>query len=101
MAIADLLPGGLEPIVAEAGAVAAAGTQLGAKTDELTLSPIHVERREDRLLLFTTLHSAEQVFRYRVRAVARGHFAMPPVLAEAMYDPAVHATGPSSFLVIE
>ncbi|MBO4312283.1 MAG: hypothetical protein J5828_04735 [Desulfovibrionaceae bacterium] len=53
------------------------------------------------MLLFTPLDSTERVFRYRVRAASRGSFVMPPVQAEAMYDPAAHAVGSSSTLVIE
>jgi uncharacterized protein YfaS (alpha-2-macroglobulin family) len=44
--------------------------------------------RDDRLLLYVNLQANKPaVFYYGLRAVTRGDFTLPPVSAEAMYDP--------------
>jgi uncharacterized protein YfaS (alpha-2-macroglobulin family) len=50
--------------------------------------------RDDRILLFTDLPADSwQTYYTLVRAVTPGTFRLPPVQAEAMYDPALRATG--------
>ena len=49
----------------------------------------HLEIRDDRLLLFTRANPRAQAFYYTLRAVTAGQFTLPPVRAEAMYDPEV------------
>jgi uncharacterized protein YfaS (alpha-2-macroglobulin family) len=55
------------------------------------LNPSHIERRDDRLLLFADMNSSRVCFihRYVVRAVTRGRFRLPAVRAECMYDPEI------------
>jgi uncharacterized protein YfaS (alpha-2-macroglobulin family) len=78
----DLLPAGLEP------EPAAAGWQPQVAAGECR--PDHVERRDDRVLLF---HSGdlprEFELRHRVRAVFPGDYHQPALVVEAMYDPTV------------
>ena len=50
-----------------------------------------VDRREDRMILFAPLESEPSVFTYRIRAVSRGTFTLPPVQAEDMYRRDVRA----------
>ena len=59
--------------------------------------------RDDRMLLFATLpRQQEQKFYYALRAVTVGEFVLPPVAAEAMYDPAKSSVANSGSLrVIE
>lgn len=73
VAIVDLLPGGLalEPESGE---------------DSSTLFPDFVERREDRLIIFADVAPREQTYNYRLRAVSKGEYQVPPPYAEAMYD---------------
>lgn len=52
----------------------------------------HLEIRDDRLLLFTSVDTQTAVFHYTLRAVTAGTFTLPPVRAEAMYDPEVMST---------
>jgi len=87
VAIVDLLPGGLalEPV---------------NENSISTLSPEHVERREDRIIIFADVRPYEQVFRYRLRAVSKGEFKVPPPYAEAMYDLSKKAKGRSSVIVV-
>jgi uncharacterized protein YfaS (alpha-2-macroglobulin family) len=52
----------------------------------------HLEIRDDRLLLFTGAGTKPAAFHYTLRAVTAGQFTLPPVRAEAMYDPEVMST---------
>ncbi len=54
-----------------------------------TLTPDHLEVRDDRLLLFTSVGTKVLSFYYTLRAVTAGEFVLPQVRAEAMYDPEV------------
>ncbi len=49
--------------------------------------------RDDRLLLFFDRLGEETVYGFKVRAVTRGTFVVPPISAVGMYDPAVRFTG--------
>jgi hypothetical protein len=90
--ITDLLPAGLEienPRLAGSESISTAAQD--------ALQPMHVDMRDDRLLVFTNLNSdREYHYRYVVRAVTRGRFRLPPVTAFCMYQPeisSVHGTG--------
>jgi len=61
---------------------------------DANLDPAHQDIRDDRVLLFTDLPENEWHTAYALlRAVAPGTFRLPPLQAEAMYDPAIRATG--------
>ncbi len=83
VAIVDLLPAGFDLVLdtsAEAGLVgrlAAAGS---------TLQPGYADAREDRVVLYATLGTGVSDFVYKIKAVSRGEFKVPPSFAEAMYD---------------
>ena len=50
--------------------------------------PDYVDIRDDRLIFFGKFpRRKEQKFYYALRAVTQGEFILPPVTAEAMYDP--------------
>jgi uncharacterized protein YfaS (alpha-2-macroglobulin family) len=51
----------------------------------------YLDVRDDRLLLFTTAESGQRIYYYGLRAVTAGRFVLPPVRAEAMYDPDVRS----------
>jgi hypothetical protein len=63
---------------------------------------VREEIRDDRLLLFVpSLEKGEVLqYTYRVRAVTAGTFTVPPIAAEAMYDPALQALGETGTLEI-
>ena len=81
--IADLLPAGFE--IENPRLESRAGISWikdGAR-------PNYMDIRDDRMLLFTNLSRQQQrKFHYALRAVTMGEFVLPPVSAEAMYDPA-------------
>ncbi len=78
--------------------------------DRKGVKPDYQDLRDDRVLLFLNLpekkvkngkdHYSEQTYYSLLRAVAPGDFALPPVQAEAMYDPACIASGPTGRLVV-
>lgn len=86
-AISDLLPGGLEIIIPRD----APETPKGVKM---------LDRQEDRLLIFADLGAEPLEISYRVRAIAPGIFAIPPITAEAMYDQAIYGSGAAGKLEI-
>jgi hypothetical protein len=90
--VSDLVPAGLEienPRLVEWG-----GPEWIARRDPrapVNLAIEHLDVRDDRLLLFTTAYPTERVFFYGLRAVTAGQFVLPPIRAEAMYDPQVRS----------
>jgi len=87
--IVNLLPSGLEVENPRLQST----EQLPWVTDA-NLQPRYMDLRDDRILLFTDLPADSwQTFYTLVRAVAPGRFRLPPVQAEAMYNPAIRGTG--------
>jgi len=86
VAIVDMLPSGFEIVYDRA-----ADTPLGTGS----LGVDYVEPREDRVLIFCTAESAVHDFVYAIRAVNKGKFAVPPVLAGSMYDARIWSQHPS------
>ena len=78
--IVDLLPGGFEMDLSSPVSASDASSE-----------GLIVDRREDRMILFAPLESEPSVFTYRIRAVSRGTFTLPPVQAEDMYRRDVRA----------
>jgi uncharacterized protein YfaS (alpha-2-macroglobulin family) len=61
---------------------------------DANLKPVYLDLRDDRILLFVNLPNGDwQTFYSLVRAVAPGTFRLPPVTAEAMYNPALRGIG--------
>ena len=64
--------------------------------------PDYIDIRDDRLIFFGTFpRQRERKFYYALRAVTQGEFTLPPIAAEAMYDPTKSAvTGSMSIKVV-
>lgn len=92
--VADLLPAGLE----------IENPRLESREDVAWIKsksfyPDYMDLRDDRLILFVDLpERSEQHFYYALRAVTVGEFTLPPIKAEAMYDP-VYSSVSSSGVV--
>ena len=96
--VTNMLPSGLEvenPRLQTTESVAS-----GAPSD---LSPSYLDLRDDRVLLFVNLYNAGQwqTGYALLRAVTPGTFRLPPLQAEAMYNPALSATGPRGQIVVK
>jgi uncharacterized protein YfaS (alpha-2-macroglobulin family) len=99
--IVDLLPGGFEMVLAERGDGGAGGDE-GDGEETAAQTPFRVERREDRMLLFTDLQPGRPfTHTYAIRAVNRGRFTTPPVHAEAMYDQTARADGAAGSMEVK
>ncbi|MBI4604412.1 MAG: alpha-2-macroglobulin family protein [Planctomycetes bacterium] len=95
VAVTDLLPAGLEVENPHLG-----GAEAPARSGDL-LVPDHVSLRDDRVLVFASLKdTSRRAFLYAARAVTRGEFRLPPVEAEAMYDPRVRSVSGAGRLVV-
>ncbi len=87
--IVNLLPSGLEVENPRLST-----TEQLPWVNDANLQPDYMDLRDDRILLFTDLPADSwQTFYTLVRAVAPGQFRLPPVQVEAMYNPALRATG--------
>lgn len=89
VAIVNLLPSGLEVENPRLSS-----TEQLPWVADANLQPEYMDLRDDRILLFADLPADSwQTFYTLVRAVAPGQFRLPPVQVEAMYNPALRATG--------
>lgn len=81
--ISDLLPAGLEienPRLQSREALPWVGSK--------SISPDYMDIRDDRINIYLDLRKLdEKEFYYMLRAVTVGNFVLPPIKAEAMYDP--------------
>jgi alpha-2-macroglobulin len=101
IAIVDLLPGGVEPVLElqapadssepgldpattrQGGASASLPVGVPGKSDWV---PSHVDVREDRLVIYGDAGKDAGTFVYRVRANNAGTYHVPPAFAEGMYN---------------
>lgn len=84
VALVDLLPGGFEVVTSS------------VKIDTVDYADV----REDRVIFFLTLNSQAQELVYRIKAVNTGEFMVPPIEAQAMYNPGLRALGLGSRIKI-
>jgi uncharacterized protein YfaS (alpha-2-macroglobulin family) len=83
-AIVDLLPGGFEVV------------RDSVKSDDAE----YIDVREDRVVFFGGLDTSAKELIYHIKAISTGKFAIPPILAESMYDPTVKALGKSGTMTV-
>lgn len=88
-AFVDLLPGGFEPVL---DSLPAYGPAYDGPEEE-DWKPEYVDGREDRVVFFGSVGPEMREFTYRIKAVNRGVFTVPPAFAESMYDRSVQAQG--------
>jgi uncharacterized protein YfaS (alpha-2-macroglobulin family) len=95
--IQDLLPAGLE--------IENPNLAVSAKTygqDIQSSLPIrHVDRRDDRILLFADGFRGKKTYFYTVRAVSPGIYQLPHITAEEMYDPDVFSRHGAGQILVE
>ncbi len=83
-AIVDMMPGGFI-----------------ADTDSITGPYDFAEVREDRAIIYTTLTRDALEFTYTAQLGAAGTFAIAPVHAQSMYNPALNSTGAAGTFTVE
>jgi hypothetical protein len=100
VAVTDPLPAGFEPVESWFATTAADLARAQDDQGDPAVNPIvfwwerggfeHVERHDDRVLLFATrLSEGDHEFSYIVRATTAGTFRTAPAHAEEMYEPEV------------
>jgi uncharacterized protein YfaS (alpha-2-macroglobulin family) len=97
VAIVNLLPAGLEVENPRLST-----TEQLPWVDDASYNPAYLDLRDDRILLFGDLPANSwQTYYTLVRAVAPGTFRLPPVQAEAMYNPSIRATGERGTIMVK
>ena len=96
--VSDLFPGGFElenPRLETAGSIEA--------PEHSRISyDMHLDPRDDRLILvYASLGKQTVEYRYTARAIFAGNYTIPPIAAEAMYDPNVAALGAGGKVKVE
>lgn len=79
IAVVDMLPGGFE-VLRES----LRGGNNNWNTD-------YIDIREDRVVLYGSIHADASTFTYRVKVTGAGRFVIPPAFAESMYKPDLQA----------
>ena len=90
VALSYLLPAGME----------IENPQLINDGDELDLSGVRYDIRDDRLIIFIDNLNWATEYRFSMRAVTRGTFVVPPLAAEAMYNSGVYFIGEAGGRVV-
>jgi len=93
IAVVDALAGGMEVENPRLATSAETGDLAGD-------APEHVEFLDDRVVLFCTADRHEKTFRYALRVITAGEFALPPIHASCMYDPSVACLGEAGRIVV-
>ena len=109
LALSDLLPGGMEIENARLRGNAASANNNGAELDNADNGEggasgpdgMFIDIREDRLLVFFDQVQTKTTYSYSLRAVSRGTYVLPPLAADAMYDPAFSAVTATGVLKVE
>lgn|GEM_PF-2412394 len=98
LAVVDLLPAGFEPVLQRGDASPGSARLIGTGS---TWNVDHLDVREDRVIFYGSAGPEVHELTYRVKAVARGTFAVPPAFGEGMYDPSVRARSKGTSLSVE
>ncbi|MCL1979586.1 MAG: alpha-2-macroglobulin family protein, partial [Proteobacteria bacterium] len=104
IAIVDLLPGGVEPVVIHPKASENEGDEADAtkpdSSDQQSGQASFVDTRDDRVVLYALLTNEVATYTYRVRATNEGAFLVPPPYAEGMYERKLQGRGVGGKLTI-
>jgi len=90
IAIVDMLPAGLEALPREV-----------RESDGGSWSPDYIDIREDRLVFFGRVDPKVKEYSYKVRAINRGRYTVPPLFCESMYDEGVYGYSPQKPFIVK
>ncbi len=88
LAIVDLLPAGFEAVLGR-GEEGHGNGRIGLP--ESTWIPEYADVREDRVVVYGRIGGNVREFVYRLKAISRGTFSVPPAYMKSMYDPEIQA----------
>lgn len=119
IAIQDLLPAGFEVALPSPSTGAENGSEDASEEEseesEETAAPAWQDRlttggnwhsdyadvREDRVILYGNANKSMAEYQYKIKAISAGAFTVPPIFAQAMYEPTVKAFGVASRIIVE
>lgn len=124
--IVDLLPGGFEVVLSSINRVhsrvvnvdnpqiqtitGTSPTATGSTTSLQTASQTtprdishveYVDVREDRVLIFSHFGKDVQTYEYKIKAINKGQYQVPPIFSESMYDRRLQAKGITGEIIVE
>jgi uncharacterized protein YfaS (alpha-2-macroglobulin family) len=116
VAVVDMLPGGVEPVLeirppadtstAGTDPASARSAQSGQRQlpigipEKSNWNADHVDVRDDRVVLYGSITKDVATFTYRVRATNTGIYQTPPAYAQGMYDSGIQAQSAAGKLEI-
>ncbi len=98
LAIVDLLPSGFEVVLSRGSDAQGLDRLVSAGA---TWRPNELDAREDRVIFYGDVDPDVRELKYRVKAVAKGTFVVPPAFASGMYAPELKARSTSTRVVVE
>ncbi len=97
LAVVDLLPAGFE-VVINSDASQSGGGRIS--TPASTWRPEYADVREDRVVLYGGIGSSVKTFVFRIKAIAKGRFAVPPAHLVSLYNPEIQANTGTDVIVV-
>jgi uncharacterized protein YfaS (alpha-2-macroglobulin family) len=98
VAVTDLLPAGFE-LVLSRGSDAQGLDRL--VTGGSTWSPSQLDAREDRVVFYGDIGTNVGELKYRIKAVSKGTYVLPPTQAVGMYDPTIVGRSTGGSITVE
>ncbi len=90
IAIVDLLPGGFQLVP---------NSIVSKNTSNNSLN--YYDAREDRIIFYLTATPDVQEYTYRIRAINKGKFSIPPIFGVSMYNPKITAQNKGGTMTIQ
>ncbi len=111
IALQDLLPAGFEAVIqdsdtsSESESEEPAFDNSASWQDRLSTggswTPQYADIREDRVVLYGNITNDLAEYRYTLKATSAGVFNVPPVYAQAMYEPTVRARSGAGKIMVD
>jgi uncharacterized protein YfaS (alpha-2-macroglobulin family) len=98
MAIVDLLPSGFELVLSRGSVAQGLGRLVSEGSSWI---PTELDAREDRVNFYGNVDPDVRELKYRIKAVAKGSFALPPAQATGMYEPSIKGRSTAGVIVVE
>ena len=97
LAVVMLIPGGFEIDLGEDGLANRQSLPIPGKT---LWQPEYIDVQEDRVVFFGDLDGGDRHFEFRLKPLNVGTYAVPPVMAEGMYDTSILHRGMAETLKV-
>lgn len=98
VAVTDMLPSGFEVVLARGTEQQGLGRLVAS---EPSWRPQQVDAREDRVVFYGDVGPEVGELTYKIKAVAKGTFVVPPSQASGMYDPKIVGRSTAGSIAVE